>query len=317
MPFETVTLARRAMNTRFEVLLHGTNAVALRAAGEAALDEIEHLEDQLSLYRPGSEIHRVNRHAHRQPVRVSPTVFRLLEQARDLSRLAQGAFDPTVAPLLDCWGFLDGAGHPPDPEALAEALQAVGMQRVELDPSTGTVRFPRPGMMLDLGAIGKGHALDRALDSLREAGVESAFLHGGTSSVAALGCPPDAPAWRVAIPRPHPPQASAPPAASDILHVVELKDAALGVSAWWTKHFVHQGRTCGHVVDPRTGEPVAATLLAAVVLPSAAEADALSTALLVLGQPGIPCLGRARPEAHLLTLDPAEGSVPCLSHPPA
>lgn len=312
MPVETVTLARHAMNTRFEVLLHGRDPIALRSAGEAALDEIERLEDQLSLYRPGSEIHRVNRDAHRHAVRVTPTVFRLLERVRDLSRLTAGAFDPTVGPLLRCWGFLDGTGHPPDAEALTDARQNIGMQTVELDSDSGTVRFPRPGMMLDLGAIGKGYALDCAAEVLREAGVESAFLHGGTSSVIALGCPPDAPGWSVALPDPRPAPARAPNRSPSILHVFELKDTALGVSAWWTKHFVQEGRTYGHVLDPRTGEPVAATLLAAAELGSAAEADALSTALLVLGRPGLALLGRARTDARLLTLGPDEGSVPCL-----
>src|SRR5580658_1889447 len=100
-----VILALNAMATRFELVLHGENAKRLRAAGEAALAEIARLESQLSLYRPASEIARVNARAAREPVRVSPPVFRLLQQARQLQHETGGAFDITAAPLVRCWGF--------------------------------------------------------------------------------------------------------------------------------------------------------------------------------------------------------------------
>src|SRR5262245_50133967 len=103
---QTVTLARHAMATRFELVLHGTDPVALRAAGEEALNEIERIEELLSLYRNTSEIAHINARAAREPVRVSPPVFRLLEQARQLSEETGGAFDITIAPLVRCWGFM-------------------------------------------------------------------------------------------------------------------------------------------------------------------------------------------------------------------
>src|SRR5262249_163857 len=102
-----VKLARHAMATRFEVVLYGANPISLPAAGEEALDEIERLEAQLSLYRPSSEIARINARAAHEPVRVTPSVFALLEQARRLSEETQGAFDITVAPLVRCWGFME------------------------------------------------------------------------------------------------------------------------------------------------------------------------------------------------------------------
>ena len=205
-----VKLACHAMATRFELVLHGDNPVALRAAGEEALEEIQRLEAQLSLFVPSSEIAHVNARAAQGPVRVSPPVFSLLQLAQRLHEQSGGAFDITIAPLVRCWGFMGGSGHLPSSEELAEARACVGMSLVRLEPTDYTVRFARPGVMLDLGAIGKGYAVERAAEVLREAGVTSALLHGGTSSVQALGHPPDAECWNIAIERPRPDLARAP-----------------------------------------------------------------------------------------------------------
>ncbi|MGD0536118.1 MAG: FAD:protein FMN transferase [Verrucomicrobiota bacterium] len=304
---ETVMTARAAMATRFEILLHGENATALRAAGEAALDEVERLEGQLSLYRPTSEIRRVNRHAAREPVRVSPPIFRLLLQVQQLWRETGGAFDPTVLPLVRAWGFMGGAaGRRPDAQALAEAQTCVGMNRVELDPRNFTVRFAREGMALDLGAIGKGYAVDCAAEILVEAGVTSAFMHGGTSSCFALGRPPDTPRWKAAIPDPRPERTATASGRDLLLAEIPLGNESLGVSAIWGRFFTAAGRTYGHVLDPRLGEPVQRAWLAAVVLTSAAESDALSTALLTLGVDGLELLARFRPGVRALVMAPAE-----------
>lgn len=288
----SVTLARRAMATRFEIVLYGDDPVALRAAGEAALDEIDRLEDRLSLYRSGSEIAHVNARAAREPVRVTAEVFALLEQAQRLSAETGGAFDITIAPLVRCWGFMGGQGHAPAPEVTRAARQCVGMHLVELDAARRTVRFAREGVMLDLGAIGKGYAVEQAARRLREAGVTGALLHGGTSTVYALGAPPGQDAWTLAI---ETPPATARIAGFPALPAVRLRDEALSVSAVWGRAFESGGELFGHVIDPRTGEPVRHGLLAAVAGASATETDALSTALLVLGVGGWAQLAGARP----------------------
>ena len=293
-----VTLARQAMATRFEIVLHGENPISLRAAGEEAFDEIERLEARLSLYRASSEIAHVNARAAQEPVRVSPGVFRLLAQAASLSAETGGAFDITIGPLMKCWGFVRGTGQLPAPAALTEARARVGMSLVELDATNCTVRFQREGVMLDLGAIGKGHAVGVAAEVLREAGVTSALIHGGTSSIFALGHPPDAAAWKVAIEHP----AEEAEAARTLLAVVPLRDEALSVSAVWGKSFQSGGKNFGHVIDPRTGEPTERALLAAVVLPDSTEADALSTALLTLGPAGTEMLQRIRPGSRTLVI---------------
>jgi thiamine biosynthesis lipoprotein len=270
------------MATRFELVLHGENADFLRAAGEEALAEVERLENQLSLHRPGSEIAQVNARAAREAVRVSPEVFSLLQHCAKLTDETGGAFDVTIAPLVRCWGFMGANGRMPTPEEVAEARDKVGMRHVWLDTANRTVRFAREGVMLDLGAIGKGYAVERGAEILREAGVTSALFHGGTSTVHAIGHPPDADSWKVAF--------DAPPESAGVLFPklpdLALRDHALSVSAIWGRSFQSGKKTFGHVMDPRTGWPVETARLSAVVLPSATETDALSTALLLLGQAG-------------------------------
>jgi thiamine biosynthesis lipoprotein len=294
-----VTLARHAMATRFELVLHGDDPVRLRSAGEQALDEIDRLENQLSLYRPHSEIAEVNRRAEKEPVKISPGLFHLLEHAKRLSAETEGAFDITVAPLVQCWGFMNGTGHLPDEQTLVEARQRVGMNLLELDATRSTVRFQREGVMLDLGAIGKGFAIDQAAQILRESGVSSALLHGGTSSIYAIGRPPEDQAWTVAIDNHADP--SLPPVAT-----ISLKDESLSVSAIWGRSFSTGEQTYGHVLDPRTGQPTSAALMAAVVLASATDADALSTALLTSGPPALRTL---RPDARMLVLFEKDGQI--------
>ena len=293
-----LTLARHAMATRFELVLHGDRPEALRAAGEEALDEIERIENQISLYRPHTEIAQLNARAAREWVRVSTPVFRLLEHARRLSEESGDAFDITTGPLIRCWGFQGGSGRKPTPDEIAEARAGVGMHLVEMNASASAVRFARVGVSLDLGAIGKGYAIDRAVEILREAGVTSALLHGGTSTTVAIGVPPEATAWNIAVDSPSTDPTSPPTR----LAVVPLRDESLSVSAVWGRSFQSDDQRFGHVIDPRTGHPVQASLLAALVLPSATESDALSTALLLDGPEGLLRINSARPMAKALVV---------------
>jgi thiamine biosynthesis lipoprotein len=299
-----VTLACQAMATRFELVLHGDNPAALRAAAEEAVDTIEKLEDQLSLYRSWTEIAHLNARAAIEPIKVSPPVFALLKHARSLSAETGGVFDITIAPLVRCWGFMHGTGRVPTANQIAEACAQVGMNLVELNESEFTVRFLKPGVMLDLGAIGKGYAIDRALDVLREAGIANALLHGGTSTVYALGRPPGADYWQVALDRP--PHMTAH--LEGFPATIPLRDEALSVSASWAKAFQAEGKSFGHLLDPRTGAPSTAAVLAAVILPSATETDALSTALLVGGHAGHQKLVGSRPAIRtVLVLNTSDG----------
>jgi FAD:protein FMN transferase len=285
---QIITLSRNAMATRFELVLCGEDESRLRAAGEEALDEIERLDAQLSAYRPDSELSGINARAASEPVRASVEMFSLLQTCASFREQTESAFDITIGPLMSCWGFVGGSGNVPDPSDLAAARELVGMQHVVLNEANRTVSFDRDGVRLDLGAIGKGYAVQKAARILREAGVESALIHGGTSSVYAVGSPPDAPTWKVAIRHPAQPD--------KMLEAVELRDSSLSVSAAHGKSFTLHSVEYGHVIDPRTGAPSQNATLSAVIGPDATEGDALSTALLVLGGEWLPKL-----------IDPARG----------
>jgi len=314
-----VRLACNAMATRFEIVLYGENPVALRAAGEEAIEEIRRLEAILSLYRPSSEIAHVNGRAAREAVRVSPGVFALLEHAQRLTTETSGAFDATIAPLVRCWGFMGGAGKIPAANELADARAKVGMHLVQLNRQDFTVRFAVEGVMLDLGAIGKGYAVDCATEILREAGITRGLLHSGTSTVSAIGTPPGEDGWKIAID--HPANRPDPAvlatdavlmaesgAKSKPLTIIHLKDESLSISAVWGKSFEADRRTLGHVLDPRTGKPVTDAVLAAVVLPSATETDALSTALLTLGPDAHETFAKLRPGMRTLLVSQTGGN---------
>ena len=284
----SVRLALHAMATRFELLLCGGDPARLRSAGEEALREIEALERQLSLYRSESDIARINTLASSAPVKVEPQLFELLQAAVELSSITDGAFDVTVAPLMRAWGLMGAGGNIPSASKLEDARARVGAGKIRLNESDLTVRFGREGMQIDLGAIGKGYAIERAVEILRDCGVTSALIHGGTSTIYALGTPPDAESWRVAI--------HDPVSRQQLPDVLDLRDQSLSVSAVHGKSFALDDKTYGHVIDPRSGQPTKAALLAAVWGPSPTYTDALSTALLVLGESWVSELRRKLPD---------------------
>jgi len=317
----SVRVACHSMATRFEFILHGDDEPALRAAGEETMEEIQRLEKELGFRQTASEIRWLNDRAATGPVKVSPMLFDLLERSVALSRDSGGTFDVTIAPLMHCWGLAGGEGRFPTEAEVAETRALVGMEQLILDRQDQTVQFRNPGVLLDLGSIGKGYALDVAAEWLRDLGVENALIHGGTSTVYAIGQPPDGGRWTVAIVRPEDGPAlgklAAEPRTDQILARVPLADGeSLSVSAVWGKSFHHEGTTYGHVLDPRSGWPVSGAYLSAVVLPSATDTDALSTALLTLGREGHETLRKSHPSIRTLVALPEgeEGSYQVVSN---
>lgn len=305
---KTVQLACQAMATRFEFILHGEDERSLRAAGEEVFEEIIRLERELGFYQSASEISRLNQQAAHQAVRVSPMLFELIERSLDLTAKTSGAFDVTVGPLMHCWGLAGGEGRFPSDDELAQTMKLIGPNNIVLDRSDYSIRYAIAGTQIDLGSIGKGYALDVAAEWLRDAGIESALVHGGTSTTYAIGSPPDQDAWKIAIVRPEDgpvlSQTGEEPEESNILATVDLRDSSLSISAVWGKSFESDGQIFGHVVDPRTGRPVNGAYLAAVVSPSATDTDALATALLTMGSAGQLQLAEGFPDIKTLVAEP-------------
>lgn len=282
---EPTTLYLDAMATRFEVVLYGAEPSRLRAAGEDALAEIAALEKQLSRYRTDSDIGRINALAAHEPVKVDARLFCLLQLAVEITRATSGAFDITVAALMDLWKMTAQDGRVPTDDEVREAREQVGAELIFFDKMHSTISFDHQGVQIDLGAIGKGYAIDRAVESLRESGVKSALIHGGTSTIYAIGVRPNGRPWSIGI--------RDPATQDNCLHTVELQDNSLSVSAPHGRYLISDSRDYGHVIDPRTGQPAHTAALAAIWGPDATHTDALATALLVSGDPGLDAIRRA------------------------
>ena len=292
-----------ALATEVEIVLdaEGDREACARIA-EAAFEEVRRLEQQLSAHLPTSDICWINRNAAQGPVRVEAQLFGLLQRAATLHAQTGGAFDLTIGSLVKCWGFFRREGAVPPAEALAQARSRVGMQQVELDPRERTVRFRRPGVELNLGAIGKGYVVDRVRAALCGWGVRCALVHTGSSSIGAVGEAPGGGGWRVGLRHPE--------GEGRRLGVVALRDESLSSSALAEQQFVADGVTYGHLLDPRTGWPVPSGQTAGVWVrgPSAAETDALSTALFVMGPEAAQAYcGQRSVRAAIACRDPAGG----------
>jgi len=267
-----IRVHRRAMACRFEITLAAADGVFVPAAMKA-LDEIDRLEQELSVFIPTSAISGMNRGAGDGPVAVPAYVAELLTDCQRVHRDTEGAFDVTTTPLSRCWGFLRREARVPPLEAIEDARGRVGFGAVHVSSDPPLVTFSRPGVEVSLGAVGKGYALDRARSVLRASGVQHALLSAGGSSVVALGGRGDG--WVVDVVSPLRPGRP--------IATLSLRNAALGTSGAGEQFVVQDGRRYGHVIDPRTGWPVDGTLSASVVASDAARADALSTAFLVGG----------------------------------
>jgi len=268
--------ARQAMATTFEMILPFGTPDA-QACADAALDLVDELEAEWTVYRPDSAISILNQTAGRTPVPVSPRVFELLAYCQQLWRDTGGAFDIAVGALIKAWGFYRRAGSIPSQDELRLVRGQIGMRHVRLDHQNKTVQFLRPDLEINLGSIGKGCALDFIASRMRQSGCPtSALLHGGHSSVYALGSEPGSErGWSVGL--------LDPIEGKRRLAVVHLKDRGMATSAATYQHLEYQGRKLPHLLDPRTSWPAEGMLMATVTAPSAALADALATAFFILG----------------------------------
>jgi thiamine biosynthesis lipoprotein len=178
---------RRAMACEFEVVLNAGQYPQGGEAALAALDLVDQLESQLTVYRDDSEVSRLNQTAHLRDIEVEPRLFALLVRAAEIHRETEGAYDITSVPLSKAWGFYRRDGNIPPAAELDDAMQRVGMHNIEFTPGKNSIRFRRLGVEINLGSIGKGYALDRMSELLIAEGIEDFLLHGGNSSVLTRG----------------------------------------------------------------------------------------------------------------------------------
>ncbi len=267
----TVCRARYVMGSVFEITARGGDESRITAAVEAAFAVIRRADEVLSHYREDSDLSRLNRAPAGASVEVDPQLSELLIRANRLARATGGTFRVTVAPLVELWQAAGTLPAPPDRFAAREDSR-LDCYRVLDDRHVTRVA---PGCRIEFGAIGKGWAADRAVTVLRQRGVEHALVSAGTSTVYAIGSNGRDEGWPVSVRDPRDAEA--------VAHSFLLRNAAVSTSANYEQFRVIAGREYGHIIDPRTGWPVEGAQSVTVVAPTGTEADALSTAVFVLG----------------------------------
>jgi thiamine biosynthesis lipoprotein len=261
------------MGTVLEITLCANDLPQGREMIETLFTSASRLDAQFTTFSTDSAINRLNAQAGHEAEAVPPEVTDIVSLSLSYWRLTRGTFDITVGPLMMLWRQAATTHTLPSPAAVQQARARVGSGKVQLSPD-GSVALAHPGMMLDLGGIGKGYALDQLARLLLQRRIARALLSFGQSSIQALGTPPDAEGWRLLLQRPD----------GRAVGVITLHDQALSVSSSLGQIFEINGQRYGHVIDPRTGAPLQRDLLACVVAPNAAQAEALSKALLILGE---------------------------------
>jgi thiamine biosynthesis lipoprotein len=268
-------ISRAVMACRFEITLPAREANGVSVANQA-LDEAEHLEQQLTIFKETSEISFINRNAATYAVKVSPALFQFLLLCQSLYRATEGAFDITSAPLSRCWGFFKRQGRIPDFNEIETAKSFVGSDKLLLDEESSTIRFAHNGVEINLGSIGKGYALDCLKSKLRSR-MKTALLSAGSSSFCAIGKGDFGhDGWSVGIRHPI--------YKDRRLALLKLRDCAMATSGSEEQFFEYEGKHYGHIIDPRTGSPAQNVASVTVIAQSAALADALATAFYVGGR---------------------------------
>lgn len=293
--FET---AFEAMGTSARLEVKAADADAARRMFAGAVERIVRVERLMSTYRPDSEVSALNRLGAERPVALSEDTMRVVKAALEMSRLSGGAFDVTYAPLRTLWRAAQREGRLPREEQVQQARRAVGCDKLLLDGKTA--RFAAPGMEVDLGGIAKGYAVDAAVEALRAAGAQAGLVDLG-GDLRFFGAPGPGARWLVEVRKP-------PGVEAD--WVLAVPACAVTTSGDYERWFSVEGRHYSHIVDPRTGWPVAGVPSVTVVAPDATTADGLATAVSVLGaREGIRLVDSLpETECMIMTLQ-ADGSV--------
>jgi thiamine biosynthesis lipoprotein len=265
-----------AMGTTFTVIAYADGRQQLEQGLEAAFTEVRRLEGMLSNYASESEWSRVNRLAAEGAVPVSRELFDLLAECIEFSRRSEGTFDITVGPLMRVWGFYKGSGRMPEKAEVARAETKVGYRNIVLDGESRTVRFRSAGVEMDPGGIGKGYAVDKMIEKLKEHGIGSALVTAGGSSIYALGAPPNDSGWTVRIRHPR--------KWSQTVEELQIKDESMSTSGDYEKFFAAEGKIYSHIMDPRTGYPSNGALSVSVVAPRTLTSEAWTKPFFILGR---------------------------------
>ena len=263
------------MGTEVHLSAWTTDEAAAVAAFKRVFDEFDRLDALMSVWKEGSDILRVNAAAGKSAVAVSPEVREVLHESLEVSDWTSGKFDVTYAALSGLWKFdQDIDGRVPDRSKIAPRLPLINYRELQIDDRAGTAFLARAGMQVNLGGIGKGYAIDRAVTILRGAGLADFMVQSGGDLFVAgrRGGRP----WRVGIQDPRGP-------ANTLFAAIELTDAAFSTSGDYERYFIRDGHRYHHILDPDTGEPAQLSRSVTIMARNATLSDGLSTGVFILG----------------------------------
>jgi FAD:protein FMN transferase len=287
--------SRRVMGSLAEIQLYHADADLAARAVTAALDEMQRVDGLLSNYQPDTELSRMNGGAAKAPFRASRELYDFVKRCRAYFDETLGTFDPTMGPVVRAWGFFTPRAAQPSAADAAAAKARSGFDKVRLDDATRSVSYSTDGVELDPGGIGKGYAADRAAAVLRQMGIASALVSAGGSTLYAIGHPPDREGWRVAVRNPVKPATS--------LRYVMMRDNALSTSGIAERYVEIDGRRYGHIIDPRTRQPVEGMCQVTLVTSNATDSDALTKAAFLLSRESLVTLFADRRTTHVLRVE--------------
>jgi len=259
------------MGTVFEIAAYDQTSEHASVALESAFQEIIRVDNLLSNYKTDSALISLNRSAHFHTEKVPSDLYRVVEESVQVSRLSDGKFDVSIASLVDLWKAAITGEAAPSPAEQKAAMACVGYEKIELTPPD-QITFHSSCMRLDLGAIGKGYAVDQAADVLRSSGIHNALINAGGSTIVAMGSPPGQSAWLVHLRDP----------SHQVDPQVLLKDESVSTSEQTAPSLLGDA-TGGHIIDPDTGTPLRTEFAVSVIAQTGTLSDALSTTSLLLG----------------------------------
>lgn len=262
---------RYAMGTVYQILAYSPSPARASEAMDAALAEIVYLDHVMSNFDPESDLSRLDRSAHFAAARVPPDLFAVIRDSLAYSQLSDGKFDITIAPVVDVWKAAQREGAPPPTTEIDRLRSCVGYQKIQLIPPD-RIEFRSSCMRLDLGAIGKGYAVDRAVEVLRAHGVRNALVNAGGSTFFGLGAPPGKLGWLVHLRDP----------SGRLDPEVVLHNNSVSTSEQWRASLIEAG-AFGHIIDPVTDRPVKSNFAVSVVAPTGTQTDGLSLTLFMMG----------------------------------
>lgn len=266
------------MGTEFRIVLYAPNRDVAKKAADAAFARIASLDASMSDYKPASELMQLCKKAGGEPTPVSADLFDVLERSLAIAQLTDRAFDITVGPVVRLWRRARRTMMLPDADELARARALVGIDQVVLDAKGRTVQLKAKGILLDLGGIAKGYAAQAALEVLRQHGIRHALV-AASGDIVVGDAPPGSKGWRIAVASPKGPTSA----------TLLLTNAAVSTSGDTEQYVEIDGKRYSHIVDPKTGLGLTRRMSVTVIARDGATADALATALCVLGpEVGLP-----------------------------